>query len=170
MPFLRHLSSLSMSLRFCSVAALMLYAAATVAVAAPAYSDSNCLSRPTLVCLLVPTTSADLEGKVGAVYGAATFTPTWSRQDPGCEEEGDDTYSGPECLTRINGTIYGLGNATPHGWHIHEKGDISSSDGTATGGHYNPANVRFNSRLKQVPPSFLFFVVVFTFTVSPISL
>jgi Cu-Zn family superoxide dismutase len=39
--------------------------------------------------------------------------------------------------TRITGKVTGL---TPglHGFHIHEFGDLSSDDGTAAGGHYNP--------------------------------
>jgi Cu-Zn family superoxide dismutase len=39
--------------------------------------------------------------------------------------------------THITGKVTGL---TPglHGFHIHEFGDLSSPDGTAAGGHYNP--------------------------------
>lgn len=38
---------------------------------------------------------------------------------------------------QITGKVTGL---TPgeHGFHIHEFGDLSSADGTAAGGHYNP--------------------------------
>jgi Cu-Zn family superoxide dismutase len=40
-------------------------------------------------------------------------------------------------MVRITGQVRGL---TPgkHGFHVHEFGDISAPDGTATGGHYNP--------------------------------
>ena len=36
--------------------------------------------------------------------------------------------------------IAGISNLTPgeHGFHIHEWGDLRSTDGTATGGHFNP--------------------------------
>lgn len=139
-------SDIKMSARLLSVVAVLFVCATSAVLAAPSYSYSECSSRPTLTCLLVPTKSEDLEGKIGTVYGSATFTPTWSSHDPGCEEEGETTGSGPECLTRIEGTIYGLGDDTPHGWHIHEKGDISSSDGSAAGGHYNPANVSSRHR------------------------
>jgi len=39
----------------------------------------------------------------------------------------------------IEGELQGL---TPgkHGFHIHEKGDCSASDGSSAGGHFNPAN------------------------------
>jgi Cu-Zn family superoxide dismutase len=33
-----------------------------------------------------------------------------------------------------------LGLAEPHGFHVHEFGDLSKSDATSTGGHYNPYN------------------------------
>lgn len=35
----------------------------------------------------------------------------------------------------------GLGDATPHGWHVHAFGDVSSTDGLAAGGHFNPEDV-----------------------------
>ena len=66
------------------------------------------------VCVLAPTHKSG-----GHVQGTVTFTQT----DAGVE---------------ISGEITGL---TPgkHGFHIHEFGDMSSADGLATGGHFNPA-------------------------------
>ena len=65
------------------------------------------------VCVLTPTKKSG-----GHVQGTVTFTQT----DAGVE---------------ISGEITGL---TPgkHGFHIHEFGDVSSDDGMATGGHFNP--------------------------------
>lgn len=42
---------------------------------------------------------------------------------------------------QITGDIQGL---TPgkHGFHIHQYGDLSSSDGKSAGDHYNPTNTR----------------------------
>lgn len=71
------------------------------------------------------------EGTVSTVAGKADFTSI----------SGDDSCDDGACVTRINGTITGLGDATPHGWHVHQKGDISDEFGKSTGGHYNPANV-----------------------------
>jgi superoxide dismutase, Cu-Zn family len=34
--------------------------------------------------------------------------------------------------------VSGLNPGQQHGFHIHEKGDCSSGDGTSTGGHFNP--------------------------------
>ena len=34
--------------------------------------------------------------------------------------------------------ISGLSPNSYHGFHIHQYGDLTASDGTATGGHYNP--------------------------------
>ncbi len=39
---------------------------------------------------------------------------------------------------RITAEVSGLTPNAQHGFHIHEFGDISAADGTATGGHYNP--------------------------------
>jgi len=41
--------------------------------------------------------------------------------------------------TLIEAEISGLEPNSKHGFHIHQYGDISSSDGKSTGGHYNPA-------------------------------
>ena len=65
------------------------------------------------VCVLTPTKASK-----GEVPGTVTFTQT----DDGVQ---------------ISGEITGL---TPgkHGFHIHEFGDVTSADGMATGGHFNP--------------------------------
>ena len=63
------------------------------------------------ICVLTPT-------KGSKVYGSVAFTV-----------KGD--------AIEITGEITGL---TPgkHGFHVHEFGDLSSTDGLATGGHFNP--------------------------------
>ncbi len=38
----------------------------------------------------------------------------------------------------MQGEVRGLVPYRTHGFHIHEKGDCSSSDGMAAGGHFNP--------------------------------
>ena len=47
------------------------------------------------------------------------------------------TQQGDGVLVKLR--ISGLKPGQEHGFHIHEKGDCSSSDGTSAGGHYNPA-------------------------------
>ena len=39
---------------------------------------------------------------------------------------------------RLHGTLEGLTPNATHGFHIHEKGDCSASDGSSAGGHFNP--------------------------------
>ena len=63
------------------------------------------------ICVMTPTEGNDVKGLI-------TFTQT----DGGILIEAD-----------IEGLYEGN-----HGFHIHEWGDISKSDGTAAGGHFNP--------------------------------
>ena len=65
------------------------------------------------ICYLVPTEGNTVSGKV-----------TFTRVKNG---------------VRVEGEITGL---TPgkHGFHIHEYGDLSKSDGTSLGGHFNPTH------------------------------
>lgn len=95
-------------------------------------NDDPCEGRPTLTCSLASTKSLTLENLASTVIGTAKFTPEATKA---CSSRP------ATCVTRIAGAVTGLGDSTPHGWHIHEFGDISASDGTATGGHYNPEGV-----------------------------
>lgn len=70
---------------------------------------------PSLTCTLTPT-------KGSSVGGTVTIVPR----------------TGGECGSFLDAKITGLSAGAVHGWHIHEAGDISADDGTATGGHFNP--------------------------------
>jgi Cu-Zn family superoxide dismutase len=64
----------------------------------------------------------------------AVLTPT-----KGNEVHGTVRFTKVEGGVRIVADVTGL---TPglHGFHVHEFGDASSSDGSAAGGHFNPAH------------------------------
>jgi Cu-Zn family superoxide dismutase len=66
----------------------------------------------TAVAVLHPTAGND-------THGSITFT-----------QRGDQLH--------IAGTVHGLTPGQDHGFHVHEFGDVTADDGTATGGHYNP--------------------------------
>ena len=48
-----------------------------------------------------------------------------------------EAEEGIRIVADVTGLIPG-----PHGFHIHEHGDCSSLDGSATGGHFNPRNAK----------------------------
>jgi Cu-Zn family superoxide dismutase len=70
-------------------------------------------SAPTAVANLEPT-------KDNSAKGTVTFT-----------QVGDKV--------RVVANLSGLKAGSPHGFHVHEKGDCGSGDGMSAGGHYNPA-------------------------------
>ncbi|WP_284335299.1 superoxide dismutase family protein [Comamonas sp. NoAH] len=43
-------------------------------------------------------------------------------------------------MVKVSGQVSGLKPNSEHGFHIHEKGDCSSADGSSAGGHFNPSN------------------------------
>lgn len=75
------------------------------------------------ICVLHPT-----EGNT--VNGIVTFTKT---------------NSGIHVVADIEGLTPGK-----HGFHIHEFGDCSKSDGTTAGGHLNPENMEHGSQTDSV--------------------
>jgi len=101
-------------------------AAAAAAVAPPAAAQAPrlgarrwCTRSPTLTCTLAATTGT-------GVGGTVTLTPALRRF---------------RCGTLLSANVTGLPAGSVHGWHVHEFGDVSRADGTATGGHFNPRGV-----------------------------
>jgi Cu-Zn family superoxide dismutase len=67
-----------------------------------------------------PFATATLEAKSGStVHGKVDFTET------------------PDKGLKVRLEVTGL-TAGPHGFHVHEKGDCSASDGSSAGAHYDP--------------------------------
>ena len=48
-------------------------------------------------------------------------------------------------VVHVTVDLSGLSPNTEHGFHIHEKGDCSTSDGMSAGGHFNPEGVAHGS-------------------------
>jgi len=72
------------------------------------------------------------ETKEGHKKAICVLTPT-----KGSKVSGIVIFTVKDGAIDITGEVTGL---TPgkHGFHVHEFGDMSSSDGLATGGHFNP--------------------------------
>ena len=83
------------------------------------YRRQNCLNKNSLISIIIPT-------KGSKINGYAKFSPLYQKRN---------------CLTLVTAKLSGLPRNTVHGFHIHTYGDLSSEDGTATGGHYDPHNV-----------------------------
>jgi len=67
------------------------------------------------ICILYPTTGNDVSGTV-------TFIAT---------------HDGIRVVADVRGLTPGK-----HGFHIHEFGDCSASDGSSAGGHFNPGHMQ----------------------------
>ena len=53
--------------------------------------------------------------------------------------KGTVTFSQAGEKVRVVANLSGLKPGSPHGFHVHEKGDCGAADGMSAGGHYNPA-------------------------------
>jgi Cu-Zn family superoxide dismutase len=76
-------------------------------------SQSSAMVPQKAVCVLHPTAGNN-------VHGIVTFTKV---------------KDGIEVVADVEGLTPG-----EHGFHVHQFGDCSAPDGTATGGHFNPDN------------------------------
>jgi len=63
----------------------------------------------------------------------AVMSPT-----AGSKTKGTIQFTQVGSMVKIEGTFEGLTPNAKHAIHIHEAGNITATDGTATGGHYNP--------------------------------
>ena len=93
-------------------AVLILLTSALVGATARAQTTQPTAAGPSAIAVLSPTEGNDLQGTV-------TFIQT------------------PEGV-RVQANITGLTAGTEHGFHVHQYGDCSASDGTSAGGHFNP--------------------------------
>ena len=75
-------------------------------------------------------------GQKGKTMAVAVLSPT-----QGNDVKGQVTFLEETQGVRVTANITGL---TPgkHGFHIHEKGDCSSTDGSSAGGHWNPTGMK----------------------------
>lgn len=99
-------------------------AAVAVAVASPASAVSYAVPVRAGCSGAVPLTCTLSSSSGSSVGGTVTLTPTAGG-----------------CSTSVSAVVTGLPAEAVVGWHVHEFGDISAADGTATGGHFNPEGV-----------------------------
>jgi Cu-Zn family superoxide dismutase len=76
-------------------------------------------SGKTATVTLAPSRSATTQPADNSVKGTVTFT-----------EVGDKVH--------VMAHVTGLAPGSTHGFHIHEKGDLSAPDLSSAGGHFNP--------------------------------
>ena len=82
--------------------------------------------------LLVAGCAATSQDEAKEVSAVATLQPR-----SGSSVSGSVKFTQIGDLVRVTGEITGHTKG-PKGFHIHEKGDCSASDGMSTGGHFNP--------------------------------
>ncbi len=115
---------------FCAAIALLIVASCSPPKQTPSPSPNNTQLKS--VAASTPLTTA-----------VAILTPTEGNQVTGRVK-----FTQSENSVMITAKIQGLQPGAVHGWHIHEFGDLSSLDGKAMGGHYNP-----DSRVHGLPNS-----------------
>lgn len=78
--------------------------------------------------------------KEHAMKAVAQITPAknTTTQPANGQPSGTVTFTEKDGKVMVVADIKGLKPNTKHGFHIHEKGDISAPDLTSAGGHYNP--------------------------------
>lgn len=97
------------------------------------------LSSASVLCLLscksAPLASAQDHDHAGPTVAIAVMVPT-----AGSKTHGTVRFTQMGDKLKVVAEVEGLTPGQKHAIHVHEFGDISAPDGTATGGHYNPEN------------------------------
>lgn len=80
----------------------------------------------------------DQSGEMGSQASELTELVSVLHPTSGNDVSGVVRFFATEEGTRVVAEISGLEPNSTHGFHIHEYGDCSASDGTSAGGHFNP--------------------------------
>ena len=81
------------------------------------------------------TSATQTQAPLGPTHAIAVLTPA-----EGSEVRGTLLLEETPDGVRVTGQVTGLAPGSAHGFHIHEYGDMTATDGTSLGSHYNPGN------------------------------
>lgn len=85
-----------------------------------------------LILLTLVLVGATARAQMAQTSAVAVLTPT-----EGNDLQGTVTFIQTPGGVRVQANLTGL-TGTEHGFHVHQYGDCSASDGTSAGGHFNP--------------------------------
>ena len=86
-----------------------------------------------LILLTSALVGATARAQMAQTRAVAVLTPT-----KGNDLQGTVTFIQTPEGVRVQANLTGLTAGTEHGFHVHQYGDCSASDGTSAGGHFNP--------------------------------
>ncbi len=96
-------------------------------------SNLSKLAKGTLAALLATLVPTALYAADAPTELIAVLAPT-----EGNDVTGTVTFAQDGDKVTVTAKVMGLEPDSKHGFHIHEFGDISATDGTSAGGHFNP--------------------------------
>lgn len=96
---------------------------------------SRWIAAASLIASLSACQSAD--HLKAAHHGAATKAIAVISPTKGNATHGSITFTQVDGGVRVQADLFDL-SPGPHGFHVHQWGDVSADNGTATGGHFNP--------------------------------
>ena len=85
-----------------------------------------------LILLTLVLVGATARAQMAQTSAVAVLTPT-----EGNDLQGTVTFTQTPGGVRVQANLTGL-TGTEHGFHVHQYGDCSASNGTSAGGHFNP--------------------------------
>lgn len=98
-----------------------------------AYAQTDAAAEGSDTTVEGSDTKGAMTVKEGGIKAQCVLNPT-----EGNKARGIITFTEVDDGVYVEGIITGLNPEAKHGFHIHQYGDISAANGTATGGHYNP--------------------------------